>query len=145
MNEFVDLVGGEIILLYNPAAMKKMLNIFLVGVFASAWIYTGGVSVRYPVLERVLANIDRQLPTDIAREIRLHTDASNMCGVHAVADVNKQSLHSNNLAAVANVSLPIAQFVLIPSLVHNFIPAASISLESAAADEIVPPPPLLTA
>lgn len=141
----MNLVGGEIILLYNPAAMKKMLNIFSVGVFASAWIYTGGVSVRYPVLERVLANIDRQLPADIAQEIRSHTDASNMCGVHAVVDANKESLHSNNSAAIANVSLPIAQFVLIPSLVQNFIPAASISCESAAADEIVPPPPRLAA
>jgi hypothetical protein len=126
--------------------MKKILNMVLIASFAASWIYTGGVTVRYPVLERLLTHIDSQYPAELAREIRSHTDANSMCGVHAVVSSNQQSLQHVHAASVSHVPLPISSFVLNPSLtIHAEFGGLVSHANMACACDVVPPPPRLLA
>jgi hypothetical protein len=96
--------------------MKKIAHLFFLVMFSAPWFIPGGMRISYPVLERILANIERAHTPDEAALIRSHTNASNMCGVRAVVHQNADAITgiSNGVASFVHVLLPISQFHLAP-------------------------------
>lgn len=96
--------------------MARAFKIVFLIVFAFNWVPQGGAVVRYPTLERMLERIDKEIPTEIAKEIRCHSIPSAMCGVKAVIESNQNVLLG--LGQLPSISFaPVAAFdifVLMP-------------------------------
>ncbi len=145
MKRMDEAICGEIILVYNPSAMKKALHLMLLTVFSASWLYTGGAAVHYPALERILANVEREHSPEVAELIRSHTDASSMCGIHAEIKTSEHSLMGADHPVYANTFLPITQFVLKP-LVHSHAASSqAIAEPQTVSFAVLLPPPRLTA
>ena len=131
--------------MYNPRAMKKIVHAFFVVFLLVSGLISGGAHVAYPVLERILANIERTHSPEDAALIRSHTDAGNRCGVRAVVCQNSDSKIGFGTAhgSAAHLSMPIAMYALDHVDVHDFLIIRETLLCASSASAFLLRPPCL--